>query len=46
MRSTENRLAKIEEREQRCYSEEIANLRREMEEKALIESIAKVAYII
>ena len=33
LRSMENRLAKIEEREKRCYSEEIANLRRDMEEK-------------
>ena len=41
----ENRLAEMEEREQRCYNEEIANLRRDIEEKTLRESIAKEAYI-
>ena len=35
----------MEEREKRCYDEEIANLRRDIEEKTMRESIAKVAYI-
>lgn len=44
LRSMEARLVEME-REQRRYSKEIANLRRDIEEKVLRESIAKVTYM-